>query len=716
MYHTATLLPNGQVLIAGGKSGAGFIMDSAELYDPSTGKYTAIVSQSMVSARYNQTATLLPNGKVLLAGGVDSSNGTLTSAELYDPATQSFTATTGSMTATGYNQTATLLSNGKVLIAGGMASNGDSIADAELYDPATDSFSSTGSMTAARYAHTATLLPNGKVLIAGGYDSLSSNYLNSAELYDPVAGSFSVTGSMGLGCMGHTATQLWNGTVLIAGGNSALGIASSAEIYDPTTAAFTAVSNAMNAARAGDGAVLLPNGHVLLVGGDGADANPLASAELYDPLAQTFTLVPTSMSVGRDGFTTTLLSNNKVLIAGGEDLTSGASSGARSGSGGSVKSKPAPMDSPSGTLDALSGSELYDPQDPPPQSFTSTGDMNYARIYHTATKLPNGKFLIAGGSDASLNNVTAAELYNPATGFFTLTGSITAKFRINSVSVALPNGKILLAGGDYGMNSAELYNPATGTFASTGSLAETRGRGQATATLLPNGKVLLTGGGTQNGEIGTAELYTPSTGTFAKTGSMQTCRAAHAATLLPNGEVLVTGGVDITCAGGEVQTMSGQTGELYNPDTGTFSTTGKMSIRRYNHSATLLPNGKVLIAGGESPDTGYEALVTAELYDPSTGAFTATGSMTIARTYHTATLLPNGKVLIVGGIGPSDPLSSTEIYDPSSGTFSAAGSLVTARGRHTALLLWNGKVMVAGGNPIHTSMSGAAMATAEISQ
>jgi WD40 repeat protein len=284
------------------------------------------------------------------------------------------------------------------------------------------------------------------------------------------------------------------------------------------------------------------------------------------------------------------------------------------------------------------------------------------------------------------------------------------------VSVALPNGKILLAGGDYGMNSAELYNPATGTFASTGSLAETRGRGQATATLLPNGKVLLTGGGTQNGEIGTAELYNPATGTFAKTGSMQTCRAAHAATLLPNGEVLVTGGVDITCAGGEVQTMSGQTGELYNPDTGTFSTTGKMSIRRYNHSATLLPNGKVLIAGGESPDTGYEALVTAELYDPSTGAFTATGSMTIARTYHTATLLPNGKVLIVGGIGPSDPLSSTEIYDPSSGTFSAAGSLVTARGRHTALLLWNGKVMVAGGNPIHTSMSGAAIATAEISQ
>jgi len=205
---------------------------------------------------------------------------------------------------------------------------------------------------------------------------------------------------------------------------------------------------------------------------------------------------------------------------------------------------------------------------------------------------------------------------------------------------------------------------------------------------------------------------------------MQTCRSSHTATLLPSGLVLVVGGWDISCAGYEVQTISSSVGELYNPATGTFSQTGQASIRRYSHTATMLPNGKVLIAGGDSPDTGYTPLATAELYDPSSGTFTPTGSMTVSRAGHTATALPNGKVMIVGGVGAVGTqqgddgpitvyavLSTAELYDPNTGKFSVFGSMAAPRQNQKALMLWNGKVFVAGGS----NSNNFALATAEVS-
>ncbi|MGA7273695.1 MAG: kelch repeat-containing protein, partial [Candidatus Udaeobacter sp.] len=126
----------------------------------------------------------------------------------------------------------------------------------------------------------------------------------------------------------------------------------------------------------------------------------------------------------------------------------------------------------------------------------------------------------------------------------------------------------------------------------------------------------------------------------------------------------------------------------------TFGNTGSLTTAREQHTATLLPNGQVLVAGGEGT-SGY--LSSAELYDPASGTWTATGSLTTARDLHTATLLPNGQVLVAGGIGTSVDLSSAELYDPASGTWTATGSLTTARFEHTATLLPNGKVLVAGG-------------------
>src|SRR6202030_328882 len=177
--------------------------------------------------------------------------------------------------------------------------------------------------------------------------------------------------------------------------------------------------------------------------------------------------------------------------------------------------------------------------------------------------------------------------------------------------------------------------------------------------------------------------------TFDNTGSLTTARARHTATLLPNGKVLLAGGFD---SSGDALTSA----ELYDPGSGTWTATGSLSTARYHHTATLLPNGKVLVAGGQGTSTN--AIASAELYDPASGTWTVTGSLNTARARHSATLLPNGKVLVAGGNDiSSNALASAELYDSTSGSWTFTGSLNSARYVHTATLLPNGKVLVAGG-------------------
>ncbi len=145
------------------------------------------------------------------------------------------------------------------------------------------------------------------------------------------------------------------------------------------------------------------------------------------------------------------------------------------------------------------------------------------------------------------------------------------------------------------------------------------------------------------------------------------------------------------------------TAELYDPATGTFSATGSLSVARYNHTATLLPNGKVLVVGGQgnfSSTGAYVDYASAELYDPATGTFSATGSLSTPRLNHDATLLSDGTVLVTAGynhLNGDTYLASVEVYDPAKGTFSAAAPLVDVRHVHTATLLQDGRVFVAGG-------------------
>ena len=226
--HTSTVLNNGMVLIAGGYNGN--ILASAELYDPASGTFTS--TGSLNNARVYHTATLLNNGMVLIAGGFDNSGDILASAELYNAATGTFTPTLSLSTAR-YKHRATLLNNGMVLIAGGQGSDGNAYASAELYNPATGTFTPNGGLNTARELHTAMLLNNGMDLIAGGYGP--SGYLTSAELNNSATGTFAPTGSLNAARYLHTATRLNNGMGLIAGGYNSSGYLASAELYLPDT-------------------------------------------------------------------------------------------------------------------------------------------------------------------------------------------------------------------------------------------------------------------------------------------------------------------------------------------------------------------------------------------------------------------------------------------------------------------------------------------------
>ena len=302
--HTATLLADGTVLVAGGSEAA-----TSEVYDPRTGTWT--VSGDMTEAREGHTATLLADGTVLVVGGVRpgpdetgvGGNIALDSAELYDPATRSWTATENMVETHGRGHTATLLPNETVLIAGGYP-DGRMSASAELFDPATGSWTATSDMLRGRAYHTATLLPAGKVLVAGSLHSDSS-----AELYDPINDTWSQTGAMIQGRHDFRAILLPDGTVLV----TAYEGSNATELYDPSTEAWTETGPMTDVRLGTYWATLLPDGTVLATGGV---PNRHAVVERYDPGSGQWVRAADTTD-DRHYHTATLLPDGKVLVTGG---------------------------------------------------------------------------------------------------------------------------------------------------------------------------------------------------------------------------------------------------------------------------------------------------------------------------------------------------------------------------------------------------------------
>ncbi len=678
---SATLLPDGRVLVAGGSTNGqpSGSRREAYLYNPATGLWTP--TGSLITARYVHFSVLLQSGKVLVGGGANGTDGVLRSGELYDPVAGTWQPT-GALGGARYGATGTLISfasnvpgapSGFVLVVGGRASTtGATLNTSELYNPATGVWRPTGTnLRDTRTLHAAVVLPDGTILVTGGYSTTDAQvtYVASAETFDPVTERWASAGSMSVGRENATVTLLHNGRVLATGGRGPNGTLSSAELFNPVNRTWAATPN-MNAARERHTATLLPNGRLLIAGGLVQNGVALASTEIYDPAAQRWDNAFT-LSQARGTHAAVLLANARVLLIAGTGVDDEST--------------------------ALSSVDIHDPA----AGFWQTqSGPNTKRFAHTTTLLPSGKVLIVGGRNAS-NAVTAsAELYDPASGAWSNTGSLNGARECHTATL-LNNGLVLVAGGLAGgpLNSAELYEPGSGAWRRvTATLV--RARGLHTATLLPDGRVLLAGGQVGANSEQTTELFNPANESFAAAGSMRSPRNGHTATLLFDGRVLVTGGFPLVGS----QT-SQNTAELYTPGSDSWAlTSSAMTVGRYGHTATLLPNGRVLVVAGlRGSNFAIPTIISgsAELFDPGPQSW-ATTSTPEGRYTHTATLLPNGKVLIAGGAKLNGATPVVELYDPARGTslpFETLSNapLATARDLHTATLLPNGKVLIVGG-------------------
>ena len=464
-----------------------------------------------------------------------------------------------------------------------------------------------------------------------------------------------------------------DGRILLAGGGQETG---HALVYDPAAGTY-GQPIPMAGIRQGATATTLRDGRVLITGGnDGLTGAILATAELFDPATGTF--APTgSMAVARDSHTATLLDDGRVLIVGGQDY---------------------PSDPAESTFQVTTDVvEIYDPAT---GAFAKTGALATGRSGHTATKLPDGRIAVVGGYSTDPSGATSmaatTEIFDPQSGTSTKSGSLATP-RSRHQAALLPDGRVFVVGGStdsdgFGNSStyvasAELLDPATGEFTPAASL--TTERASPTTTLLPDGRVLVLGGNNGFGSPRSAELFDPGRGAFEPAGMMTGEHAFGVAPLLSDGRVFVPGAAQTPFAGSE----------LYVPDVdasavvaspepsaradGPFQVVSTPTLRSM-HTATRLPDGRVLIVGGQGGDDNLP-LASAEIFDPTTGRMTETGSMRAPRLNHVAIDLPDGRVMVVGGDLEATP--TAEIFDPATGTFSDADAITAALAKYRVAAL-----------------------------
>ena len=476
-------------------------------------------------ARTEHSATLMPDGTVLVVAG-EGDDEELTSAEYYDPSTGLWTLV-GPVSEARAGHTATLLSDGRVLVVGG-GGVGRVTRTAELYDPETESWTVAASLGLARIDHTATLLGDGRVLVVGGSDKSVSTA--STEIYDPESDVWVSGPDMAVARSSHTATLLGDGRVLVVGGKQGREAVSSVEIFDAGSGSWSAAA-AMSVERGEHTATLLSDGRVLVIGGrDGSVAHE--SAEIFDSVARTW-MPGASMRHARGGHTATLLGDGRVIVVGG---------------GGAIPSNTAEVfDS---RVRGNDGADSGD--DGTVGAWTRTDSMLAPRRGHTATLLPSGGVIVAGGKAGLLSPLTRTELYVPGSGAWAsagsiqrarwghvavLMGEIPSMYRSENVGAGSESDKkgtpLLLGGYDAnsrGVSTAEFFHWGIRKWLQTAPMREVRW-GHAVATL-PDGRIAVAGGvGHLATPLASAEVLSPFAGVWDRYEEMADARSRHTLTL-----------------------------------------------------------------------------------------------------------------------------------------------------------------------------------------
>jgi hypothetical protein len=922
--HTAIALQNGLVLLAGGRNDASDLIGTAELFNPSTGAFT-LTSGSLVYPRAGAKAVLLTSGEVLLLGGSalilnpDGSvaEGTITTAEIFNPSNGSFRLTTNPMNVLRLGgSTVTRLLDGRVLIVGGEDALGNPINTAEIYDPSTGILSLVSATTSfPRMNHTATLLSNGQVLICGGHLA-DYSALSSAELFDPATGKFTLVSATMMSPRGqHSAFLLPDGRVQLAGGFTGINDTTSMEVFDPVAKTFTSNANSMSAARSDFSVCPLQGGDQLFVGGayDYPDDNSetlLSCTEVYSPSTGTsgegrltctvtnavqssavsgtwnfavkplpitpVVSLPSSIIEGRGGYIATTpaqvrctytwtITNGTITAGNGTDavtftagtggaavaLTCTVSNGAGAQKAGSASATviPSRVVITPGTAAIAQGGQQSLTSNQPVTWKVSAGSLTYTATSATYKAVVNGKNLVDGTytvtatsqADPSLSatayitvyvtgsavinsftaNPTSVHAGQPVTLSWSTSNATNLSLSGGGISQTVTGTSLTLtpsttttytlqawpsSGGVYAVTTVQVdlipaitsFNASTSNVSLGGSvqlvptfvngtgridpgvgpvvsgvpvtvspigyskytLTVTNPYGASVsseryidvsvpgqyssasnmqlaqwgcrATLLRDGEVLFTGGNVRDANqswlMSTAsnQIFDPLTNAFQFTGPLVNPRGGHTATLCSDGRVLIWGGIQYF--GNSTWTYQ-NTFEVYDPTTkaatsysisGLYSAALNSIALRTGHTATLLPDGRVLVVGGCTWRDGvsysnwagdYVSLGTSLLVELATTtrsypAFTVTGAMGASRTGHVATRLLDGRVLVAGGqqlVGTPGtstcqyvPLTSAEIYNPVTGIWSPAGNLSQASHAKNPFLLSDGRVLFDG--------------------
>jgi N-acetylneuraminic acid mutarotase len=649
-------LPGGRALLAGGAPCCMATdwpywasLATAMTYNPTTGAWTKVPNMSV--ARSNATATALPDGRVLVAGGFDGRLLTnpprrglkilpLGSSQFFNPS--SSTWTTGPTLTTGrYGHSAVALKGGRVLVVGG--SNGQSserlLNTAELFDPATRKWIGAGSIGTTRTQFTLTALADGRALLAGGLAANGLTVLRSTLLYDPTKNLWSPGPELANLRTGHAAAVLADGRVLVIGGVDQVGKLASSELFDPSANSWSA-TGALATPRSNHLAITLPAGHILAIGGSGS-IGPLASSELFDSAA---------------------------------------------------KGMPAPVRVPAG---------------PGNWQMSASIPISADALTHVAKLLPDGRVLVVPNGyladfrvyDPKLDSWTTPFSRQPqpcnacVQGYF---GPYPPLF----LSEPLGNSEVLLLAVDQERKTAskaEVIDLKTGKatpVASPGKIGSSR------LDLLLDGRIWLTA--SQQGDSHTL-IYDPVANRWTASSNVP------AGLVQPNADFQTV----TPLSGGRMLVVGSRKAMVYDSASGRWTEAGALPDNWSGFSATRLHSGDVLLAGGTAHDGTSQTRVTSQvmLWDHVMGLLASAPNMPVGLSSHSTAVLADGRVLLAAGVDTAgdfisaDPVTRAEIYDPAARSWSLAAPLPAARASAIAVTLTDGRVLLVGGSGISLGLS-----------